>query len=363
MDAHRLYCCRVLHDERAARVRTVTQDPVLHDRHVTVDPSNVRERAIWEHVSLKPIRSLWDMKGVSAKVVGKRTWASVWNDGIFGWSAELGYWFLFALFPTLVSASAILGIALRHVDYGKLLDRMAMVLPPSVFDMIAQNFTQLTKAANGSKISFGLLAGIWAASAGFSAIQDAMNIVYKVKETRPYWKVKGISVLITPLLCLMVTAVFASLALGDFLGLLASRHVLHFAAGATILGIKVVGWLVAWFLLMLMFAVIYYFAPNVKKRQFRMLTPGAALGTIGWLLASFGLRLYLHFYNSYNATYGSLGAVIILLTWFYITGLMLLFGGEFNSELEAAAAEKKLCDEGKIPPAEEGPQHLQAKAA
>jgi membrane protein len=342
-------------------VRTVVKDPVPHDRHVTVDPSNVRERAIWEHVSLKPIRSLWDMRGVSAKVVGKRTWASVWNDNVFGWSAELGYWFLFALFPTLLSASAILGIAVRHIDYGKLLDRMAMVLPPSAFQMIAQNFTQLAKASSGGKISFGLLAGIWAASAGFSAIQDAMNIVYKVKETRPYWKVKGISLVITPLLCVIVTAVFASLALGDFLGLLASRHVLHFAAGATIVAIKVVGWMVAWFLLMIMFAVIYYYAPNVKKRQFRMLTPGAALGTCGWLLASFGLRLYLHFYNSYNATYGSLGAVIILLTWFYITGMMLLIGAEFNSELEAAVAEKKLCDEGKIQEIPTAP--AEAKAA
>jgi membrane protein len=187
-----------------------------------------------------------------------------------------------------------------------------------------------------------------------------MNIVYKVKETRPYWKVKGISLLITPLLCVMVTAVFASLALGDFLGLLASRHVLHFAAGATVMAIKVFGWIVAWFLLMLMFATIYYFAPNVKKRQFRMLTPGAAVGTIGWLLASFGLRVYLHFYNTYNATYGSLGAVIILLTWFYITGMMLLTGAEFNSEIEAAAAEKKLCDEGKIAPAPAEPWHAEA---
>jgi len=114
----------------------------------------------------------------------------------------------------------------------------------------------------------------------------------------------------------------------------------------------VVGWVVAWLLLMLMFAVIYYYSPNVKKRQFRMLTPGAAMGTLGWLVASFGLRIYLHFYNTYNATYGSLGAVIILLTWFYITGLMLLFGGEFNSEIEAASAEKKLAEQGKLPTAQ-----------
>jgi membrane protein len=346
--------------ERAAPVQQnlVPKDPPRHDPHVTVDPVHARERAIWEYVSLKPIRSLWDLKGISILVVLKRTWNSTWNDDLFGAAAELGYWFLFALFPTLVSASSIIGIAARHANYGKLLGYMALVLPHSAFVMVQQNFVQLTKGANGSKISFGLLAAIWAASTGFSAIQDAMNIVYKVKETRPYWKVKGIAILITPLLCLMVSAVFASLLLGDFLGLLASHHVFHIAAGATVIGARVVGWIVAWFLLMLMFAVIFYYSPNVKKRQFRMLTPGAALGTLGWLIASFGLRLYLHFYNTYNATYGSLGAVIILLTWFYITGLMLLFGGEFNSEIEAAAAEKKLAQQGKMPPA-----HPATKAA
>jgi membrane protein len=341
--------------ERAAEVPNVPleQDPPKNarDPHVIVNPSNVRERAIWEYVSLRPIRSLWDMKGVSPLVVIKRTWASTWRDDLFGWAAELGYWFLFALFPTLVSASSIIGIALRHVNYGKLLHYLGMVLPPAASSMVLTNFTQLTHASNGKKLGFGLLAGIWAASSGFSAIQDAMNVVYRVKETRPYWKVKGISIIITPLLCLMVSAVFASLLLGDFLGLLASHHVFQIAARATVVAIRVAGWAVAWFLLMLMFAVIYYYSPNVKKRQFRMLTPGAALGTIGWLLASFGLRVYLHFFNTYTATYGSLGVVIILLTWFYITGLMLLFGGEFNSEIEAAAAEKLLTEKGKIPDA------------
>jgi membrane protein len=326
---------------------------VIRDPHVTADSANPRERAVWEYVSLRPIRSLWDLKGISPKVVLKRTWVSTWNDDLFGWAAELGYWFLFAMFPMLVSASSILGITLRHATatYGKLLHYMALVLPPSAFNMVFSNFNQLAHAADGKKIGFGLLAGIWAASAGFSAIQDAMNVVYKVKETRPYWKVKGISLIITPVLCLFVTGILACLLFGDFLAVLASHRVFHIAAGTTLMAIRIVGWFVAWFLLMVMFAFVYYWAPNVKKRQWRTLTPGAAVGTVGWLLASFGLRLYLHLYNTYNATYGSLGAVIILLTWFYITGLMLLFGGEFNSEIEAAAAEKKLAERGQIPAA------------
>ena len=98
--------------------------------------------------------------------------------------------------------------------------------------------------------------------------------------------------------------------------------------------------------LSLLFALIYYFGPDVKVSQWRWLTPGSALGMLGWLVASLGLRLYVHYFNNYSATYGSLGTVIILLTWFYLSGLMLLLGGEINSEIEAAVHEKKLAAAG-----------------
>jgi membrane protein len=107
---------------------------------------------------------------------------------------------------------------------------------------------------------------------------------------------------------------------------------------------RFLGWTIATALLALSFAVIYYWAPDVKARRWRWLTPGGAIGILGWLLASLGLRIYLHFFNSYSITYGSLGAVIILLTWFYLTGLMLLVGAEINSEIEAAAAQKRLTE-------------------
>ncbi len=95
-------------------------------------------------------------------------------------------------------------------------------------------------------------------------------------------------------------------------------------------------------LLSLFFGVIYYFAPNVKRSNWHWLTPGATVGIIGWMLASIGLRIYVHYFDSYSVAYGGLGAVIILLTWFYLTGLMLLVGAEINSEIEATAAAKLL---------------------
>jgi len=302
------------------------------------------ERPVWARVSWRPLRSLWDLQGIPVKVVAKRVWCSTWNDNIFGSAAELGYWFLFALFPTLVSASSMVGIAVRHgaQNYERLLHYLSILIPPSAYSIVYQTFNEITTHSGKGKITFGLAVALWAASAGFSAIQDSMNLVYKVKETRPYWKVRGSAVLISTALSLLITAILACLLGADFFARVAEAHVWHSAAITVGILIRVVGWIAAAALLAFLFALIYYFAPNVKTRKWRWLTPGALFGIVAWLLASFGLRLYLHFFNNYTATYGSLGAVIILLTWFYISGVVLLLGGEVNSEIEAAVAEKKV---------------------
>jgi membrane protein len=269
----------------------------------------------------------------------------VLNDNLFGSAAALGYWFLFALFPTLVSASSILGLAIRRAsgNYDALLHYMALLVPPSAFSIVLETFNEIVRRSTGRKVTFGLAIALWAASAGFSAIQDSMNAVYKVKETRPYWKVRGAAVLISTLLSLLITAILGSLLAADFFARLVSVQLAHhFFSGVLELSIRILGWAVAAGLLALLFALIYYWAPDVKQRRWRWLTPGAAIGIAGWLLASVGLRVYLHFFDTYSATYGSLGAVIILLTWFYLSGLMLLIGGEVNSEIEAAATEKRL---------------------
>jgi membrane protein len=308
-------------------------------------PRDAFEQVIYDCISWRPLNSLWDLQGVPVRVIAKRTWTSLLNDNLFGSAAELGYWFLFALFPTLVSASSIIGLAVRHApqNYDRLLHYMALVIPPSAFQIVLETFNQITTSSNGRKVTFGLAAALWAASAGFSAIQDSMNTVYKVKETRAYWKVRGIAILISTLLSLMITAILSTLLAADFFARLASTHIYHRALGlAAVISIRSLGWIAALGLLALLFAVIYYWGPNVKQRKWRWLSPGAAIGIVGWALSSIGLRVYLHFFDNYTRTYGSLGAVIILLTWFYLSGLMLLLGGEVNSEIEAAATEKRL---------------------
>lgn len=303
------------------------------------------ERLARDRIRWRPLRSLWNLEGLPLKELARRVWRSTWADDLFGSAAELGYWFLFALFPTLVSASSIIGLSARHAaeNYDRLLRFAAFFLPPSAYGFVYQTFNEITAASNGSKLTFGLVTALWAASSGFSAIQDAMNAAYKIKESRPYWKARGAALLIGTLLSLMLTAMLGILLATDFFARLVWLRIWHHAiADPLVIVVRIAGWTAAAALLSLIFAVIYCWAPDLKQRRWRWLTPGAAVGMVGWLLTSAGLRLYLHFFNTYTATYGSLGAVIVMLTWFYLSGLMLLLGGEVNSEIEMAATERRL---------------------
>jgi membrane protein len=298
-------------------------------------------------VSSSPLRSLWDLQGVSLGVILNRTAKAFLDDNLLGRAAELGFYFLFALFPTLVSASSMLGLAARSAShiYYNLLAYLALVIPHSAMGIVLETFDQTTAASSSGKITFGLAAAVWSASVGFSAIQDALNTVYKVQETRPYWRARLSAIGVTLLLSVLVTLLLACMLGGDFLAELSRHYIVHRVL--TLLAIaasRVLGWALATVILVLIFAVIYYFAPDVKASKWHWLSPGAAVGILTWLIASFGLRLYLHYFNNYSVTYGSLGAVIILLMWFYITGLMLLLGAELNSEIEAAATERRLLE-------------------
>lgn len=317
----------------------------------TVDPLAQR---VWDTVSHSPLRSLWDFEGTSVTDVWKRTFHALLADDLFSRAAEMGYYFLFALFPALVCASALLGLAARSAAdiYVKLLHYLAVLVPGSAYTMVINTFNQTTAASTSGKLTLGLAAALWSASVGFSSMQDGMNAVYKLRESRPYWKARGSAILVTVLLAAIVTANLAVLLGGDFAARHVRAHLWHHAlAWAAYVAIRTLSWIAALLLLMLLFAVIYYFAPDLKAKRWHWLTPGATVGILGWVLASLGFRAYLHYFGNYTVTYGSLGAVIVLLTWFYISGLMLLLGAELNSEIQAAVAEKRLAESGQpVPP-------------
>jgi membrane protein len=323
----------------------MAKSPKLVDPGTYQESSHTFGQQVWNYVSRSPLQSLWNLEGVPAKVIAKNTWDAIFEDNLLGRSAELGFYFLFALFPTLFTACSILGLAARsafHI-YENLLQYLSIVAPPSALGTVREAFNQTTAAASSGKLTFGLVAALWSASVGFVAIQESLNVVYRVKETRPYWKARLSAIGITFVLSVVITLMLASLLAADFFARLAHRHIYHHLLDVLAAGsLRTLGWLVATGFLSLLFALIYYFGPDVKVSRWRWLTPGSAMGMVGWLVASLGLRVYVHYFNNYSATYGSLGTVIILLTWFYLSGLMLLLGGEINSEIEAAVHEKKL---------------------
>ena len=328
-----------------------TKAPVNTKDHTIahIDPWAQR---IWDRVSHSPLHSLWDLQGVPVSLIAKRTLAALLDDNLLSRAAEMGYYFLFALFPTLVCASALLGLVAQRAGefYDHLLQYLALVVPHTAYNMVIETFNQTTAAATRGKLTFGIVAALWSASVGFSAMQDGMNTVYKAKETRPYWKARGAAILVTTLLSLLVTGNLAVLLVADASARFAHARLHHqWIMWSAVASIHTIATLAALALLMLLFAVIYYFAPDLKNKAWRWLTPGAAMGIAGWLLTSIGLRVYLHYFDTYSLTYGSLGAVIVLLTWFYLSGLMLLLGAEVNSEIEAAVAERGLKREGTIP--------------
>jgi len=275
-------------------------------------------------------------------------------DNLLGRAAELGFYFLFALFPTLLSASSILGLAAKSAStfYMRLLEYLALVVPTSALGAVLTTFTETTAHATTGKLTFGLIASVWSASIGVSAIQDSMNIVYKVRDPRSYIHARIAAIGITIVLSVLATLTLTAMLGGDIFSVFVRLRIASpFVGSVVAITGKILAWIAAMGLLALCFAVIYYWAPGVKARRWRWLTPGGAVGILGWVLASLLLRAYLHFFNFYSITYGSLGAVIILLMWFYITGFMLLLGAEINSEIEAAAAEMKLA--GRTPSASE----------
>jgi membrane protein len=303
------------------------------------------QRRIWDFVSRFPLRSLWNLEGIPVRVIVKHTWQSLLDDNLVGRAAELGFFFIFALFPSLFTATSLLGLAARSAShiYYSLLGYLAIVIPHDALGTVLETFNQTTVAATSGKLTFGLAAAIWTASVGFSAIQDSLNVVYKVKETRSYVAARLSAIGVTIILMVLVTLMLASLLGADFFARMAYVRVYHhFLAVAAAAIVRGLGWVLAIVLLSFFFAVIYYFAPDVKASHWHWLTPGSAVGIIGWLLASIGLRVYVHFFDNYTVTYGGLGAVIVLLTWFYLTGLMLLLGAEINSKIEAIAAAKRL---------------------
>lgn len=284
--------------------------------------------------------SLWKLGNLGWRELGRRVWKEIQEDEVFSRAAELSYYFLLALFPFLIFLTSIIGLVLGSGTGTRrvLFDYLARVMPPSAYELISSTMTEVSVASSGGKLSFGILAALWAASNGLSAITTSLNTAYDVKETRPWWKQRLTAIGLTIALSVFIISALILVVAG---GWIADWLAQTYGLGSTFpLAWKIIQWPVVLACMTLAFALIYYFAPDLREQAWQWLTPGAAIGVALWLLVSIGFRMYLNFFNSYSATYGSLGAVIILMLWLYFTGAAVLIGGEINSEIENAAAEQ-----------------------
>ncbi len=270
---------------------------------------------------------------MSLREIAVQTGKNVANDDLTARSAQLAYYFFLSLFPGLIFLSSVIGLVAGSKTHIRdhMLQSFAAFLPPTAYALVTSTFNEILKTSTARTALLGALFALWTATSGMTAAQDTLNGVFKVKETRSLVKVYLIAIVLTVVVLILALSALIVFFYGGKLVLLIS-HEIGLNAGLTFIW-RSIQWPIALFLLSLAFAVTYYWAPDLKDRHWKWLTPGSLLGIVGWLAVSGAFRGYLHFFNRYSVTYGSLGAVIILLLWFYLTGFMLLLGAELNGTI------------------------------
>jgi membrane protein len=284
--------------------------------------------------------SMWKLRELTWRKLLRRTWSQFWEDRILDQSAKLSFYFLLSFFPLLVSLIALLGILLQSGPVLKetLHKYLAAVVPESASDLINTTLQEVTRGSSGGKLSLALLFALWAATQGMAAIIESLNVAYEVEESRPWWKRKLIALGLT---IVSFGLIAWALLLMIYGGRLSEILVSTFGFSTFIAGIwKVLQWPLLLGFVLTAFNTLYLYAPNVKHRRWHWLMPGTVVGVALWLMVSFGFKLYLSLFDRFTITYGSIGAVIILLLWLYLSGTAILIGGEVNSEIEKASVEK-----------------------
>jgi membrane protein len=284
------------------------------------------------------LKDTFSLRGLGAKGLFKRIIAEVQQDHCSVYAAALAYYFLFALFPFFLFLTALLGYLPIPNLMDQMMDLFGQVMPSEALSLVEENIKKLVSQQRGGLLSFGFIAALWSSSSALTGISDALNLAYDVEEGRPFWKVRGMAILLTAGLSVFLIASIILLLFGphiggwlaDFVGL----------GRAFQIAWNILRWPVILFLVSTAVAAIYYFAPDVDQR-WKWITPGSVFAVIMWMFVSLGFSYYVNNFGSYDKTYGSIGAIIVLLTWMYVSGFVILVGGEINAEIEHASAERK----------------------
>lgn len=264
----------------------------------------------------------------------RRTIREASADDAFGLAAQLAYYFLLALFPALICLLAVasflpLGDFTEHVT-----GLLAPLVPAEMLTLVRDQMLAISKSDDGGLVGLGLLGAIWSSSAAMVAIVGAMNRAYDIDESRPWWRVRIVAVGLTiGLAVFVVLSALLILAGPELAAWLAGR----FGFGSVFVWAwAILRWPIAFVLVSAGIAIVYYFAPDAEQ-EWEWVTPGSIVATTLWLGASLAFRLYVVNFGHYDQSYGTIGAVIVLMLWFYLSGLVMVIGAEMNAELEHAS--------------------------
>ena len=262
--------------------------------------------------------------------VVKRSVQEFSADDMLVYAAALSYQIFFSLFPFIIFILAVLGVLNLQSFFDWLLEQAKTVMPGQSTKLIGSIISQVKGSAASSALSLGAIIALYSASGAVRQAMHAMNVAYDISEERPVWKKFPLSLLYTLLLAVMLFAAVGLMLLGPT----AARFIGGQIGFGSELFVTLWTWLripVAIVILMVVVAIIYYLFPN-HRQPFRLVTPGAVLAVIVWILASLGFSWYVTNFSSYSKTYGSIAAIIVLLLYFFITSAILLFGAEMNAE-------------------------------
>jgi membrane protein len=277
------------------------------------------------------------VKGLGTAAV--QTWRRMQKNHTLAMAAGLSYYFLLSLFPAMIFAAAVLGyLPLPHL-FDQLMYGLSKVMPADSMAVVRKTLQGVFVPNRAGLLSFGMLFTLWSTSGGFAAIIEGLNVAYDVPETRPMWKTRLLAIGLTFIVGILMVVALAVLIVGPEFGTWVARH-----THTTVLFAWIwphLRWFVAVGFTVLAVELLYFLAPNIKQRFWATL-PGAIFAVAAWILVSLGLGIYLREFPNYNKTYGSLGAVIALMLWFYLSGIVLLVGAEFNAEYARCCGDPQL---------------------
>jgi membrane protein len=266
-------------------------------------------------------------------------------DNGLGLAAQLAYYFFFSLFPALLVGIALASFFPLEHFLDRIVRTLGGVVPADVIAIIQEQITKISHGDSSGILTFGLVLALWSSSAAMMGMVDALNRAYDIEDSRAWWRIRLLALVLTLALAAFVLIAFALVLLGPT----AADHVARMTGLGPVFAWtwKILQWPVILALVALGTGIVYYFAPDAEQ-EWVWVTPGSVLTTALWLLASLGFKYYVTNFGAYTETYGAIGGVMVLLLWFYISGLVMLLGAELNAEIEHASPYGKAAGE-KVP--------------